>query len=212
MMARTHAVGGVLSACAAVVLLSPAPSPPTLLFSLGAGMVGALLPDIDHPQSAMGQQLPIVSDGVSLLMGHRRGVHSLFAAAVVGLAARLGLHFVCPALSPLLAASLVLGYLSHLFLDALNPEGVPFLWPFVERKFGIPLAHTGSLMENWVVFPTSVFILTLFFGEHLPAFGIDPSGVERAAAPLAAPWKTVGKTFFAILEVFKHAFAQHFKT
>lgn len=212
-MGRTHAAGGMLSACAAVVLLRPAPSPPVLLSALGVGMLGALLPDIDHPQSAMGRQLPVVSDGVSLLMGHRRGVHSLLAAAVLGVAAWSGLRLACPGLSLLLAVSFVFGYLSHLLLDALNPEGVPFLWPFVKRRFGIPLAHTGGMMESWVVFPALMAFLVFFFFRHFSAFGITPSpDVGKVLAHFASPWKSFGKTLLAILGVIKNAFVQGSKT
>lgn len=208
MLGRTHVAGGMISACASLLLFKqPAQSlpPPVALLALGMGMIGSLLPDIDHPQSAMGRQLPIVSDGVSLVMGHRGGMHSLLMTFLVGIAASIGLHFVYPSVAYLLAAALTLGYLSHLMLDALTPSGVPFLWPVNERQFSIPLAHTGGLLETCVVFPVLVGALVFLSFKNFPGYVTRLGCEEGLLGDFAKVWDFVVKVFWIFVEAFKHA-------
>jgi membrane-bound metal-dependent hydrolase YbcI (DUF457 family) len=49
--------------------------------------------------------------------------------------------------------ALPLGVLSHLVLDTLTWGGVPWLWPWKRRFRARPALHTGSWVENAVVFP-----------------------------------------------------------
>lgn len=210
MLGRTHVTGGMISACASLLLFKqPAHSlpPPVALLALGMGMLGSLLPDIDHPESALGRQLPIVSDGTSLVMGHRGGMHSLLMTCLVGAIAMFGACFVYPSASCLLAASLTLGYLSHLVLDALTPSGIPFLWPISERRFSIPLAHTGGLLEICVVFPVLVGILVFLSLKNFPDCAAHLSCGEGLFGDLAKVWGFAVKVFRIFVEVCKHAFS-----
>lgn len=210
MMGRTHVTGGMISSCVSLLLFKQSVQtlpPPAALLTLGAGMLGSLFPDIDHPQSSLGRQLPIVSDGISLIMGHRGGMHSLLAALLVGAAAALGMRFVISPhylfLGGILVAAFVLGYLSHLALDALTPSGVPFLWPFSERKFSLPLAHTGSFIETCVVFPALLLVLMfLVLHTSIAAQNLFPNGIPF----LTVLWKTAIKTCGIFAEVFKHVY------
>jgi membrane-bound metal-dependent hydrolase YbcI (DUF457 family) len=49
--------------------------------------------------------------------------------------------------------ALPLGVLSHLFLDTLTWGGVPWLWPWKKHFHARWALHTGSWVENVVVFP-----------------------------------------------------------
>ena len=93
---------------------------------LGLLAAGALLPDLDHPQSALGRLLFFLSMPINRYLGHRRSWHGFFLWGLVTLS---GLFF--PPLSPL--SWIGAGALSHVFLDCLNVSGVQALSPFSEK-------------------------------------------------------------------------------
>ncbi|MCL2123484.1 MAG: metal-dependent hydrolase [Desulfovibrionaceae bacterium] len=107
---------------------------------VSAGMVlGAVLPDL-------------IEQGISrrntrLFAAIHRGFFHWFGLYAAGLLAAI-----CLPLAPretAAATGLMLGALSHIALDALNPSGVPVL-PLCDRpRLKLPLVSTGSLRE-WV--------------------------------------------------------------
>lgn len=114
MRGPTHVLGGVVAAA----LL-----PHTSLATLALGGIGALLPDLDHPRSALGRMMP--GSGVLYwTVGHRTVTHSALALALVW-----GLTMSLPA--PV-HVGLAVGFASHLLLDAVS-GGVPLLWPLGSR-------------------------------------------------------------------------------
>ncbi len=152
MLWRSHFLAGA----SAGAWLAAGARPETLALAAGVAGVAALLPDIDSPRSYIGSKVP-ASVAVKLVAGHRGVFHSLLAAVAFGLAFFLYLHFKARAYM-FLAFPFVLGYISHLLLDALTPGGVPFLWP-LKFRFSLPLLGTGSLFERWVLTPA---LLALF--------------------------------------------------
>ncbi len=107
--------------------------------------LGALLPDIDHPQSAVGRRIPFLSVPLTKVFGHRGVTHSLLAVTAVVFALRQWSGY-----EPGIIAPLCIGYLSHLGGDMLTPSGVPLLWP-VRRTFSLNIFRTGSPVETAVV-------------------------------------------------------------
>lgn len=136
MMAGSHVVVGVaLWAVTANVAGAPIADPQ----ALAAAAFGALLPDIDHPQSWAGRKMRVVSVPLSLLVGHRGITHSALAVlAASALLMTMGFGWV--------AAPVAVGYLSHLLADGLTPSGVPLLWPS-KRRFTLNLCRTGGIVE-----------------------------------------------------------------
>lgn len=126
--------------------------------TLAAAAAGSLLPDIDHPGSALGRRVRPLSDVVGLVLGHRGLTHSLLAAlACVVAAVWFGLR------DADLAVALALGYLSHLFGDWLTPSGVPLQWPN-RRPFRAPhrwQIRTGGLRELLLVTTVGLASLAL---------------------------------------------------
>nr|WP_082044038.1 metal-dependent hydrolase [Aeromonas sp. L_1B5_3] len=61
--------------------LTPALADASLWQSIPIALASALLPDLDHPKSLLGQQLPWISKPLSRLFGHRGFTHSLLAVA-----------------------------------------------------------------------------------------------------------------------------------
>ena len=122
MMASTHvAIGVVLygGACA----FAGAPIEPA---ALGCAGVGALLPDVDTPNSRAGFCVYPLALWLERRFGHRTLTHSFFGAAIF--AALCAPLLLWPHLHALYFA-LLIGYASHLLADAATKSGVPLAWP-----------------------------------------------------------------------------------
>ncbi|MGI9951361.1 metal-dependent hydrolase [Moorellaceae bacterium AZ2] len=163
MLWRSHFLAGASLG----VWLAVGSRPEAVVLAAGVAGTAALLPDIDSPRSYIGSRVP-ASIAVKLVAGHRGVFHSLLAGAVFGLGLFLYLRFKAPAYT-FLAFPFATGYISHLLLDALTPEGVPFLWP-LKFRFGLPLVGTGGIVERWVVIPV---LLALFCFFLYRAGGVD---------------------------------------
>lgn len=103
MTKNTHLVGGILFTVATIS--SP--------IGICAGLVGSVLPDIDHEESYLGRKVKFISRRLD----HRCFCHSLFFVAIITLIGDL--------FSKEIAMGLCLGMLSHLVLDMFNKRGVP---------------------------------------------------------------------------------------
>ncbi len=154
MTGYTHLVGGVASLALPVSLLRLAgadiPSDTLDVAAIGA-LVGGLLPDLDAPESLLKSftvplnptparrkranylyvaHFTLPAYLLNRTLGHRTLLHSLpgfaFATILVGVPLALWL-------SPVLAIGLLLGYLSHLALDACTVSGIPLWYPKKQR-------------------------------------------------------------------------------
>lgn len=148
MLAFTHLATGVFLSCATAIAIYPSAMDAQLLI-LG-GLVGSLLPDIDHPRSWIGRRILFISLPLSALVGHRGITHSLLAilaTAVIGYmgVTQSGLNL---GRSAPLVAGLCIGYASHLLGDWASNSGIPLLWP-ISRKFRSPVVFcTGGIEER----------------------------------------------------------------
>src|SRR5688572_16604977 len=152
--------GATLTAPEAV---PPAGFPP-FVASLLAVSVGALLPDIDHPQALLAQWKPAGRGGpfglwrlvrplvlpslmVREALGHRGAMHSILA----GVAVCAAVEYVAILLgAPGLGGALGWGYAAHLVADMLTRRGVPLLWPLTRRRLSFPrpiTVRTGGFGE-----------------------------------------------------------------
>jgi len=125
--------------------------------------LAALLPDLDAPHSkirslALGPFRPLdpLGDLLHNAWGHRGPLHSLLGLIVFGLICVLPLFLLW---GWLYAAAALLGYASHLALDAMTRHGVPLLpargkdrrWNLKLRRHLLPRALrfvTGSAAED----------------------------------------------------------------
>lgn len=136
MLARTHVIFGAFCWAA----LSRQLQYPIDALGVGCAMVGALLPDLDHPKSAFGSKVPFVSIPISMVFGHRGITHSaiaILACFVIAAADHQQSSISMP---------LIVGYISHLLGDAVTSGGIPMFWPS-KTRYGIPLWKTGSIVE-----------------------------------------------------------------
>jgi membrane-bound metal-dependent hydrolase YbcI (DUF457 family) len=155
------ALGGLSIAAPQAVL--PADFPP-FVASLVAVSVGALLPDIDHPQALLAAWKPLGRGGplglwrlirplllpslvVREVLGHRGPLHSILAGVVVCSV----VEYVALAVgAPGVGRALGWGYAAHLVADMLTRRGVPLLWPFARRRIAFPrpvTVRTGGFGE-----------------------------------------------------------------
>lgn len=134
---------------------------------------GSLLPDIDTPTSLVGKVCPPLSQWLERHWGHREVTHSLLAVAVITLvtvpvALQVGYGG--------WATALVIGYLSHLLLDANTKSGVKLFHPSAVRavipgKENLRIA-SGSIQER-ILCVAFVVVLVVLLPINL--VGIRPA-------------------------------------
>lgn len=179
MTGRTHDLAAV-TALGAVAILHPIGMVrlSTVIAALIANQIGGILPDIDQPTAPLWKNLPIArlfgKFAGRLLGGHRFLTHSILGIVLFGSLARMLLAFIHP-LMPNVDVGLVwwafiIGVVSHLLMDSLTEEGVPWLLP-IPVKFGFPPVKrwrikTGQWFEKLVVFPGLILIVVWLTASH----------------------------------------------
>lgn len=165
MNSKTHKVGGI---CAAISTSSILYAPPytidklilTGTFIFGS-YLGSLIPDIDHRKSTIGKKFRTTSYVVSKKCGHRGTTHAplvnLLSFAVL-LSISIFFDNSIKNMYIDFIFGLLIGSLSHILLDSLTIEGVPFFYPFDKKKYHLLKLRTG---KNEVLVQTIIFLLTL---------------------------------------------------
>jgi len=179
MTARTHDVAAI-TVLAVIVLLWPPETIrlSTVLIAVLANQLGGVAPDIDQPTAPLWRNLPsghfVGRIFGKLVGGHRFLSHSLLGLALFSWLANLLLRFTHPLMPhvdiTLVWYAFIIGYASHLAMDTLTKEGVPWLLP-IPFKFGIPPLKkfritTGHAVENLVVLPLFILFDVWLFATH----------------------------------------------
>jgi inner membrane protein len=164
--ARTHDAAAI-TALGAALLIGPLPTITlaTAIIALVANQLGGIAPDIDQPIAPFWRNLPIggmIGRMITkMLGGHRFLTHSILGVAVFGFLTNLLLNFLHPVMPKVDIGfvwwAFMIGMVSHLLMDTLTKEGVPWLLP-VPIKFGIPPIKawritTGEKIESLIIFP-----------------------------------------------------------
>lgn len=146
MTARTHDLAAV-TAFGALLIVYPLGDVTlmTLFVALVANQFGAIAPDIDQPTAPFWRNISIGKLFGKLagktLGGHRFITHSILGLILAGMLMKALLLFVHPLMMSvnmnLVWWSFMVGMLSHLIMDSLTKEGVPWLLP-LPFKFGMP--------------------------------------------------------------------------
>jgi inner membrane protein len=150
----------------------------TVIIAVFANLMGGITPDIDQPTAPLWKNLPVghvfgeIFDKLS--GGHRFITHSIIGLVIFGFAA----HFLLLFLHPIMRSvdigfvwwAFMIGMLSHLVMDTLTKEGVPWLLP-LPIKFGFPpikafRVTTGKSVELYGVFPTLLAFNAYWYYEH----------------------------------------------
>lgn len=149
----------------------------TATAAIVGNIVGATLPDLDQSTNRLWDFLP-GRDYIGrllrpLFLGHRNLTHSFLGIFIVYNV----LGFILPrALNPvyvnynIVFAAMMIGYVSHLFGDAITKEGLPLLFPF-KWRFGFPPISafritTGKWIENILILPGTAAYVFWFIGNH----------------------------------------------
>lgn len=151
---RTHVIGGIALATLMSSVVEPQMGSEVILY-YGMAVVGSILPDIDHPKSWLSQKIPVLHYPFRVF-GHRGATHSLLAVAMILII--MGAIFGGSGIT----MGIVIGYMSHILLDTLNPRGVPLLYPLTKEKYKIGRIHTGEWGEDVVAGILIASIVCLF--------------------------------------------------
>jgi inner membrane protein len=151
MTGNTHIIGGIAASLAFAQVSNYDP-----VILVGAGVVGALLPDICHGGSKIGRTFKITSKIVNTLFGHRSFTHSLLFLLLMAIL----MNTYVPNES--ITAGILVGMASHYVLDMATKNGIKLLFPLkITVRFPIT-TKTGGKVED-VVFGI-LSLLTVYFG------------------------------------------------
>ncbi|HSX09803.1 MAG TPA: metal-dependent hydrolase [Candidatus Saccharimonadales bacterium] len=179
MTGRTHDMAAFTTLTAVVVMSSlPHMTLATGITAVVANLMGGIAPDIDQPTAPLWKNLPIgryvgrTFD--KFLGGHRFLSHSILGAFIFGFL----FHYILNVLRPsfpnlnmtIIWWAFMFGFGSHLIMDTLTTEGVPWLLP-IPFKFGIPpikafRIQTDGLIERFIVFPGLMLVTVYLIYLH----------------------------------------------
>lgn len=146
MVGKTHLCAG-LCAGTAFALWSNLPLEQAGI-AAAAGLIGGVIPDLDHRKSKVTQKTGLFGFFSSHLFKHRGVLHTPIIYII--LSTILTMSFVH---NPLIHAAIFgafVGELSHLFLDMLNPSGIPLLWPITRKRISLLPIQTGGKMDRMI--------------------------------------------------------------
>ncbi len=178
--------------------------------------VGALLPDLDSQSSVVGRLLPPISRWLEGRFGRCQEWHSLCINVLVGLLASplawlvsLQVWYMIP-----------LGFLSHLLLDVLTPQGIMLFWPMTRTRhtvLGGPIQSTGNAAERWLAavlaVVTFLLLLAVDFGPQsrgpvpVPSYAetLERYHATRGSVLMFAyvdgTWQATGRRFSGRFEI-----------
>lgn len=157
----------------------------TAIVAFSANMIGGLAPDIDQPTAALWRRYrggAIIGKLIQPVFGgHRYISHSLVGVFLFGYAVKVILGILNSILlvdMTLVWWSFMIGFVSHLVMDTITHEGVPWLFP-IPIKFGIPpfrflRMKTGGVVEKSFVFPmlliANIYFIYAYYSNFLIFF------------------------------------------
>jgi len=153
MMFLSHVLFGILSGFLGCSFLG---CNSTFLF-VAVAAIASIIPDIDHLYSKVSRKLPPFAILFSVLFKHRRFIHSLFPPLL--------LYMVLSQVDSSVAAAFLIGYVSHLLLDATTTRGIAFFYPLPFRIKGF--IRTNSLAEKIVALLLLIAVIAVVFSEIL---------------------------------------------
>ena len=179
MIARTHDLAALTLLLAVVGVVQPTNlNLATILLALLFNQIGGIVPDIDQPTAPLWRNLPIgrffgrlVGGGLG---GHRFITHSLVGVALFGFLIRALLGWLTPLLhnadTGYIWWAFMIGLVSHLLMDSLTKEGVPWLLP-IPFKFGFPPLRrlritTGKWGETLLTIPILLILLLVIVSNN----------------------------------------------
>ncbi len=154
MMFLSHVLFSILSGYGACSFLGCSNE---LLF-IAIAAVASIVPDIDHVSSFIGRRLPPFSLLLNFFFKHRGLLHSFLPL--------LPLFFILSRiLTKEIATAVVIGYSSHLILDATTVKGIRPLYPLKLRIRGF--IRTNSFAEKLVTLLLLIIVIIVIFSKTI---------------------------------------------
>ena len=151
MTGKTHIVGGIAASLAYAQFTNHDP-----IIMLGAGIIGALIPDICHSGSKIGRKFKLLSKLINMLFGHRTFTHSLLFLVIIAML----LNSFIP--NEAVKAGFLAGMVSHYVLDMATKNGIKLFFP-ISMTVRFPLTtKTGSKIESLVF--SILALLSFYYG------------------------------------------------
>ncbi len=151
------------------------------MVAMSANFIGGLAPDIDQSTGTLWHRFRgggILGKLISPLFGgHRFISHSIIGIFLFGSFAK----FVLGVMSSFLLVDMdvvwwafMIGFVSHLVMDSITRDGVPWLFP-IPISFGFPplsilRMKTGGLLEKSFVFPMLIIANIYIYYSHYGRF------------------------------------------
>ena len=147
MMYYTHLAFGFLVSLISIDILDINNK---LLFILIATFF-SIFPDIDERKSKIGKKYKFASRIINFLFGHRGFFHSIYIPLI--------LYFIFYSISVEIGIAVLVGYFSHLLMDAMTRHGIRPLYPIINRKIN-GFIKTNSLFEKIIFL---IIILSILY-------------------------------------------------
>lgn len=141
MIGKTHLAGGVLAGAYIANSLQLDIVNTAGVITISA--IAALFPDIDTSTSKIGLKVKPLSSLINHVFGHRK----LFHAPLVYLLIAAALYNTLPLK---LGLSISAGIGSHLLLDSITRQGIPWLYPFKRESIGFSPIRAGGVFD-WLL-------------------------------------------------------------
>jgi len=158
-------------------------------------ILGAVIPDIDHPKSIIGKFFYIISAPLERRYGHRTITHSLVGwviftllfSFIIVLPSFVIFNLSFDILGWRWIVAFSLGYLSHIILDMFNRRGSQLFWPDPGRDV-IPRnpkfrPESGSKVEGLIFV---VLLILVFLALPISKYGLSSSLRWLLASPGSA--------------------------
>ncbi len=152
MMYYTHLAFGLLMS---IIYISFFNMDGPLIFVLIA-LLFSLFPDIDEHKSKIGRKNKIISMPLKLLVSHRGIFHTIYLPII--------LFAILSNFSKTIGMAMIIGYLSHLLMDALTRRGIRPLYPIINRKIN-GFIKTNSLSEK-ILFLIIILLILYLLSTH----------------------------------------------
>jgi len=165
MTGRTHDLAAFAALLTVCVFNPPEKiSLATAIVALGSNMLGGLAPDVDQTSAEFWNKIRfgrILSRYIAPLFGkHRYLSHSIVGVLLFGIILKLLLGWLGGILlvdMNVVWWSFIIGFVSHLVMDSITKEGVPWFFP-IPLRIGFPPVRilrikTGGFLEKAIIFP-----------------------------------------------------------
>ena len=153
MMYYTHAAFGLLLSLVYIGIFSVENHAIFLLTAL----FFSLFPDIDESKSKIGRNSRILSKTANFIFGHRGFFHTIWIPALLFLA------LILFNVKIIIGIAVLIGYLSHLFMDAITRHGIRPFYPLYHWRIN-GFIKTNSIFEKVFFLVVIVLDLYLVFG------------------------------------------------